>query len=260
MCTDLFRWVLAKGWHSAHLTVHSCKQSSFSDSPHGRETGTSMVTVTHLGFLTQVMALFQQCLLSKTPWVSSVCGLQDCLGSVLGVVLCGLWQGNGAVLGVWKVKNEWKKMSGFKKQQSLLSAFSLLHLSLALWEQGYIVEKAKPCGRSNMMRNVEPVEKSECWGGAVALSEQSPRGQGHAELSHRAVWGLCTARCHRRCPQGRGHWAPQLLPGSLPGLWLSAPGYGITLGVLAGLQWIGSWERGLKCSYIQTKCFVNFKC
>lgn len=57
-----------------------------------------MVTVTHLGFLTQVMALFQQCLLSKTPWVSSVCGLQDCLGSVLGMVWPCVGCGRGMVL------------------------------------------------------------------------------------------------------------------------------------------------------------------
>lgn len=103
MCADLFRQVLGKGWESANLAVHSCMQSSFPKSPHWREMGTSMVTLTHLGFLTEVMALFHQCLLSKTPRVTSVSGLQVCLGSVFGMVWSRagwLWQGNGAVLGV----------------------------------------------------------------------------------------------------------------------------------------------------------------
>lgn len=70
---------------------------------------TSIATLTHLGFLTGVTALFHHCLLLETPWVSSVCALQDwalCLG------WCGLEQvgcDRGMMLcwecqGVWKVK------------------------------------------------------------------------------------------------------------------------------------------------------------
>lgn len=70
--------------------------------------GTSVVTLTHLGFLTGVMALFHQCLLSETPCVCSVCGLQDW---ALCLAWCGLEQADcdrGMVL-YWECEGVWKE-------------------------------------------------------------------------------------------------------------------------------------------------------
>lgn len=128
MCTDLFRWVLGKGWDSAHLAVNSCIQSSLPDSPYWRDMGTCMVILTHFGFLTEVMTV------SPVPAFSVWSARLS--GSVLGMVWSWagwLWQGNGAVLwGVWKVKMREKGYWFFADISAICFQFAAICF-ISLW-------------------------------------------------------------------------------------------------------------------------------
>lgn len=259
MCTDVFRWVLGKGWDSAHLAMHSCIQSSFQTPLIEGTWALAWLLWPILGFSLKSW-LFHQCLLSGTPWMTSVCGLQDCLGSVLGVVWSWagwLWQGNGALLGVWGVWKVKMREKGYCfLQTSLLSAFSLL--PFVSFPFGFV--RTRMCSReSKIFAGEMGWEMLSLWKEWMLRRSWWPVS-GRAPVPWQRDGEPTAAQCGGcagpsattgGCRAGGGTEPPSscLAPCSL---WLSALRYVMTLGVwhlcCTGLK----VRKGIfKCSYIK---------